>query len=121
MNKTNNQDLEQLKDVIIQSMNDKKAENITSIDLRMLSNRPSDFFVLCHAQSDRQVEAIAKNIEQEVSNQLNEKPGHKEGFNNKEWILLDYFNLIVHIFVEEKRTFFGLEKLWGDGQIVHHN
>jgi ribosome-associated protein len=99
----------------------KKAENITSIDLRMLSNRPSDFFVLCHAQSDRQVEAIAKNIEQEVSNQLNEKPGHKEGFNNKEWILLDYFNLIVHIFVEEKRTFLVWKNCGGMVKIVHHN
>ncbi|HPD64603.1 MAG TPA: ribosome silencing factor [Bacteroidia bacterium] len=113
--------LEQLKNTIIQAIQDKKGNNIVSIDLRNLKNPITDFFIICHGTSDRQVEAIAENIEKEVFLKNKEKPFIREGYQNKEWILIDYFDVIVHVFLEEKRTFFDLESLWGDGILTTYN
>ncbi|MBT3424287.1 MAG: ribosome silencing factor [Bacteroidetes bacterium] len=120
ISKVNEQDLEILKKSIIKGMLDKKASNITSIDLRKGNNSLADLFIVCHGTSNRQVEAIAENVEEEVFKTTGEKVKHKEGYTNKEWILLDYFDIIVHVFSEEKREFFALEKLWGDGEIEVH-
>jgi len=117
--KDNNQ-LEVLKECIIQSMQDKKAYDIISIDLRQLNNAITDIFILCHGTSDKQVEAIADNIIENVNSMLKEKPWQKEGFENKEWILLDYVNIVTHIFTKEKREFYSIEELWGDGEIKTH-
>ena len=112
--------LETLKSSIIKGMQEKKAYHITSIDLRKLNNRLADMFIICHGTSDKQVDAIAESVEREVHTATGQKALHREGFENKEWILLDYFDIIVHIFEEEKRSFFALENLWGDGQIETH-
>ena len=112
--------LDTLKTSIIKGMQDKKANHITSIDLRKLNNRLADMFIICHGSSDKQVEAIAESVEREVFEACKEKALHREGFENKEWILLDYFDIIVHVFEEEKRSFFALENLWGDGEIEIH-
>lgn len=113
--------IEKLKTVIIDAIRDKKGSNIVSIDLRKLNNPIADLFIICHGTSDKQVEAIAENIEKEVFLKQKEKPFVKEGYTNKEWILLDYFDIIVHVFQAEKREFFDLESLWGDGVISYHN
>ncbi|RYD76739.1 MAG: ribosome silencing factor [Sphingobacteriales bacterium] len=108
--------LAQLTNAIVEAMQDKKAKNIVALDLRRLNNRVVDKFIICHAENDRQVEAIAKNVEDHVKENLQDKPWHKEGYENKEWILLDYVNIVVHVFLDEKRDFYAIEELWGDAE-----
>jgi ribosome-associated protein len=74
--------------------------------------------VICTGTSDTQLDAIADSVEKEVIDSAKEKPWHREGFQNKEWILLDYVNVVVHIFKRDVRSFYGLEDLWGDAQIT---
>ena len=91
---------------------DKKASDIVVLDLR---HTPAftDFFVVCSGQNSRQVKAIADNIE-DTLRQAGARPAHVEGYDRAEWILLDFFTLIVHVFAPQKRDFYGLERLWGD-------
>lgn len=103
---------------VAQGMYEKKAEDIRILDMRKIAGASADYFVLSHAASDKQVEAIAKSVEEEVKKKLNENPMHREGFENLEWILIDYFNVVAHIFQEEKREFYGIEQLWGDAQEI---
>lgn len=110
---------ESLKDLIVLGMQDKKATNIAVIDLRALQNSISDFFVLCSGNSDTQVEAIADSVEKMVYKESGESPGHKEGYATAEWILLDYVDVIVHVFKSDKRRHYGLEQLWGDAEIEY--
>ena len=109
-----------LRDIIVKAMLEKQAENVVSIDLRKFNNRLAEMFIICHGNSVTQVEAIADYIEELSKKQLNQKPFHREGFENKEWILLDYFDIVVHVFLEEKRDFYSIEQLWGDGEIMKY-
>src|ERR1022692_986035 len=95
----------QLADLVVNGMQEKKGEEIVSLDLRNLKNAVADYFVICHAGSRPQIEAIARSVEEVVRINSNDKPYHKEGFENAEWILLDYVNVVVHIFNHEKRDF----------------
>jgi ribosome-associated protein len=103
---------------VAQGMYERKAENIRIMDMRKIHSASADFFVVCHADNDKKVEAIAKSAEEEVKKRLNENPLHREGFENLEWILLDYFNVVAHVFIDEKRTFYGIEQLWGDAENI---
>ena len=105
--------------VIIKALQDKHARSIVSLDIRHLENAPADSFVICHGGSDRQVEALADEVERKVKEVREEKPYHREGSDTKEWILLDYVDVVVHIFQKQKREFYALEELWGDAQIEH--
>jgi ribosome-associated protein len=96
---------------------EKKGINVLKIDLRKLENRITDFFVICHASSTTQVSAICDSVEDIVRTGAGEKPSHVEGLDNCYWVLLDYGNAIVHIFLEEYRNFYSLESLWGDAVI----
>jgi ribosome-associated protein len=96
---------------------EKKGINVLKIDLRKLENRIADYFVVCHATSTTQVSAISDSVEDLVRAQAGEKPMHVEGLDNCFWVLLDYGNVIVHIFLEEYRSFYSLESLWGDAVI----
>jgi ribosome-associated protein len=96
---------------------EKKGINVLKIDLRKLENRIADYFVVCHATSTTQVSAISDSVEDLVRAQAGEKPMHVEGLDNCYWVLLDYGNVIVHIFLEEYRSFYSLESLWGDAVI----
>lgn len=96
----------------------KKATDITVIDIREVSGI-ADFFVICTGDSPRQIGAIANGIREDVREACDEKPWHIEGYNAQEWILLDYVDLVVHVFNAEKRAFYDLERLWGDANIVH--
>jgi ribosome-associated protein len=107
-------------DVIVKGMEEKKAHDIVVLDLRHLKSAVADFFVISHGESDTQVEAIANSVEDMVEKALNESPWQKEGFQNAEWILLDYVNVVVHVFVNEKREFYGIEELWGDAVVTRY-
>jgi ribosome-associated protein len=113
--------VEALVAVIVHGLQEKKGINIVSLDLRKTSSAFADFFVICHGGSARQVDALADSVEDEVRKALQEKPAHREGNDEAEWVLLDYINVVVHIFSEEKRNFYQLEELWGDGVITKHD
>lgn len=104
-------------EAIIYGIQEKKGEGITSLDLRKIKSAVTDYFIVCHANSRTHVEAIARSVEDEVYKKLKISPWHKEGFENAEWILLDYITVVVHIFQKEKRLFYGIEKLWADAKI----
>ena len=102
---------------VVRGMQEKKAKEIVCIDLRDIKNSIADFFVVCHADSRTHIEAIAGSVEEVVFQKSGEEPFHCEGFTNSEWILLDYSNVVVHIFLHEKRDFYGIERLWADAHI----
>ena len=108
---------EELKNLVINGMQEKKAKEIVCIDLRNLKNSVADFFVVCHADSKTHVEAIADSVEEFVMEHTGEYPRNKEGIANAEWILLDYVNVVAHIFRHEQREFYGIERLWADADI----
>lgn len=114
-------DTQVLSELIVKGIKEKKGHNILSLDLRQTDASVSDMFIICHGDSNRQVDAIAQSVDEIVSKETGQNPWHKEGFDNKEWILLDYINIVVHIFLKDKREFFALEDLWGDAKITHHN
>ena len=103
---------------IAQGIFEKQGLNVLKIDLRKLENRITDYFVICHGSSTTQVSAICDSIEDIVRTRAGEKPMHLEGLDNCFWVLLDYGNVIVHIFLEEYRGFYSLESLWGDAVIA---
>ncbi len=105
---------------VISSIEDKKGKDILSIDLSKIDNSITNYFVICSATSTTQVDAIYDNIMQKVYEDLNMKPFHREGYENSEWILIDYFDLVVHIFLEDIRNFYKLEDLWADGIIKRY-
>ncbi len=110
---------EKLRDVVVKGMQEKKANDIVVVDLRDIGNSIADFLVICTGTSDTQVDALSDSIDKEVHVAFGESPWHSEGKTNKEWILLDYVNVVAHIFTTEKRAFFGLENLWGDAKVTH--
>lgn len=105
-------------DAIVKGMVEKKAADILVMDLRKVKNAVADFFVICSGGSDKQLDAITQSIDEEVFKAVKENPWHVEGKNNKEWMLLDYFDVVAHVFRKDKRDFFALEKLWGDAEIT---
>jgi ribosome-associated protein len=109
---------EKLSGVVVKGMQEKKAMDIVVMDLRKVKNAVADFFVICSGNSDRQLDAIADSVDQEVFKELKENPWHTEGKNNKEWMLLDYIDVVVHVFKKDRREFYSLERLWGDADIT---
>ena len=101
---------------IIKGIEEVKGENITILDLRDIENTVCDYFVLCDGNSNTQVNAISGSIQKVVSKSLKEKPWHVEGESNAEWVLLDYVNVVVHVFQKHIREFYSLEELWGDAK-----
>ena len=108
---------EKLSQAVVRGMQEKKASEIVLMDLRNVKNAVADFFVLCTGNSDTQIDAIAESVDEQVSKELNEDPWHQEGKDNKVWMLIDYVNVVAHIFKREKRDFYALETLWGDALI----
>jgi ribosome-associated protein len=108
---------EVLLESVIKGIYEKKGQNVLKIDLRKLENRITDYFVICHAQSGTQVSAICDSVDDTVRKDAGEKPLHIEGLDNCFWVLLDYGNVIVHVFLEEYRKFYSLESLWADAAI----
>lgn len=106
-----------LLDAVVEGMQDKKAKNITILDLSGIENRIADYFVICDADSNTHVNAIADSIEEVVAKKAGEKPYHSEGHQNGEWILIDYINIVAHVFLKEIREYYNIEGLWGDAEI----
>jgi ribosome-associated protein len=109
---------ETLSDVIVKGMQEKKASDIVVMDLRKIKNAVADFFVICSGNSDKQLDAISDSIDAEVFKKFQENPWHTEGKNNKEWMLLDYINVVAHVFRKDRREYYALERLWGDADIT---
>ncbi len=120
MSKNKSSELSQrLSEIIVYGMQEKKANEIVRLDLRDLHSSVSDYFVICHADSNIQVNAIAKSVEDEVYKTFGQEPQYKEGQSNGEWLILDFVDVVVHIFKTEKRAHYGIEDLWGDAEIQH--
>jgi len=106
-----------LLNTIIKGIFEKKGQNVLLIDLRKLENRITDYFVICHARSTTQVSSLCDSVEDTVRIDTGEKPQHVEGLDNCFWVLVDYGNVIVHVFLEEYRNFYSLESLWADAKV----
>ena len=103
-----------LKNAIIKGIQNGKGNNIICLDLRNISGAVSDFFIICHGDSTTHVEGINRSVYNSCLSTIGEKPWHEEGVSNAEWILLDYVNIVVHIFHKDVRDFYNLEELWAD-------
>lgn len=111
-------DIAQMNDIIIDAIQEIKGEHIVKLDLRSLSESPTDYFIICDASSNTQINAIADNIQKRLKNELGILPSHFEGKVEAKWVLLDYFYTVVHVFYPETREFYELEDLWSDAKIT---
>ena len=108
-----------LTNVIIEGMKNNKSKNIISLNLKEIDTSVCDYFIICHGNSNTHISSIANNIVLETIKTLNDKPFNKEGSDNGEWILLDYGNVVAHVFQEDKRKLYNLEELWGDAKTTY--
>ena len=106
-----------LSELAIYGIQEKKGNDIVRLDLRNIFSSVSDYFVICHADSSTQVKAIANSVEEEIFKATQQEPWRKEGLEHAEWILLDYIDVVVHVFRTDKREYYGVEDLWGDAEI----
>ena len=105
---------------IIKAIQEKKGENIISLDLRKIPEAVADFFIICEAASTTQVKAIADSVEEEVRKNCDELPYKHEGRQNYQWVLIDYVNVVVHVMLPENRRFYKLEDMWSDAAQENH-
>lgn len=113
----NDSDSSELNELIIDSIQDIKGKNIVKIDLRSLPEAPADYFIICEGDSTTQVSAIAGNVYKRVKNEMGFIP-HREGQDAANWVLVDYFDTIVHVFYPETRALYDLEDLWSDAEFT---
>lgn len=109
---------EELSRLVVHGMLEKKAANIVVMDLRNVKNAITDFFVICSGNTDTQIDAIATSIDEEIFKASKLHPWHQEGKQNREWILLDYVDVVAHVFRKDRRKFYDLESLWGDAELT---
>ena len=109
--------VEQKRELILDAIREKKGHEIVSIDLSEIENSICDFFIICHGESKTQVGAISGSIEKKLKDEAQTRAHHVEGLQNSQWVLLDYYDILVHVFQEEFRSFYKLEELWADGKI----
>ncbi len=105
---------------IIAAIQEKKGENIISLDLRKINEAVADFFIICEAGSQPQVKAIGEHVEDEVKLKCDENPYRHEGYQNLHWVLIDYVNVVVHVMLPEQRKFYRLEEMWSDAASEEH-
>lgn len=106
-----------LSEIVVYGMQEKKGNEIVRLDLRNVNSSVSDYFVICHADSNIQANAIAKSVEDEVFKVFGQDPQFKEGQGNGEWLILDFVDVVVHIFKTDKRAHYAIEDLWGDAEV----
>ncbi|MFT3932684.1 MAG: ribosome silencing factor [Chitinophagaceae bacterium] len=106
---------------IIHAIQQKKGEQIVSLDLHKIPEAVTDFFIICHASNSTQVKAIADNVEALVKQECDESPFRHEGQQSAQWILVDYVNIVVHVMHEDSRKFYKLEEMWSDASVTEHN
>jgi ribosome-associated protein len=110
---------EELSQLVVKGMQERKATNIVVMDMRKVKNAFTDYFVVASGTSDTQVEAIAESVDKEVWEATRNNPRSTEGKANREWILVDYYDVIVHVFKKDRREFYKLEELWGDAEFTY--
>jgi len=113
----NKTETEQLINAIVEGIQRKKGLDLLKIDLTKINHTECKYFIICHGNSNTQVDAIAHSVEDTVEELMNEKAWHKDGYQNSIWILLDYADIMVHVFQKESRKFYDLENLWADAHI----
>ena len=106
---------------IIHAIQEKKGQNIVSLDLRKIPEAVADFFIICEASSTTQVKAIADFVEEHLWETCDERPYKHEGIQALQWVLLDYVDVVIHIMLPESRRFYKLEEMWSDGALDEHN
>ncbi len=109
-----------LEQLILEGILEKKGEEIVSLDLRKLTDAMTSKMIICEASSRPKVKAIAENVQINVKKKSGEYPMKTEGMQNAEWVLIDYFDIIVHVFHREQRHFYQLEELWSDAEFTHY-
>jgi ribosome-associated protein len=109
----------QILDAAIEGLRRIKGRDITVIDLATINHTECSYFLICHGTSGTQVDALAQSVEGTVTELTGEKTWHKDGYRNAIWILLDYGDIMVHVFKDESRTFYNLEGLWSDAKVTH--
>jgi len=110
--------VEQKKEIILEAIREKKGHEIVSIDLTEVENSICDCFIICHGESVTQVGAITDSIERKMKEEARIRAHHVEGLRNSQWVLLDFFDILVHVFQKEYRSFYRLEELWADGKVT---
>ena len=113
-----NTNADQLITTILAGIEDVKGKEITILDLREIDNTVCDYFIVCEGTSNTQVNAIVNSIQKKVSKELKDNPWHIEGNDNAEWVLMDYVNVVVHVFQKHIREYYDIESLWGDAKIT---
>lgn len=113
------QDSDTLADVAVRGLQERKGQDIVVMNLKELKNAVADYFIICSASSDTQLDALARSVEEEVEKVTGQAPWQSEGRTNREWVLLDYVDVVVHVFLRDRRQFYALEELWGDAEITH--
>lgn len=98
-----------------------KGKNLVSLDLTEIENSVCKYFIICHGDSNTQVSALADSVTKTVREETGEKVWHKEGLENSTWVLLDYSDVVIHIFQKEYRDFYKLEELWADAKLTEHD
>ena len=106
---------------IINAIQEKKGENIISLDLRKVNEAVADFFIVCEASNQPQVRAISDFVEQQIKEKCDEDPYRHEGMKNLQWVLIDYVNVVVHVMLSETRKFYKLEEMWSDAVTNEHD
>lgn len=109
-------EVQELNDLIIDSIQDIKGKNIVKLDLTGIEESSADYFIICEGDSTTQVKAISNNITKRIKDELGILPSHSEGIAGAQWILVDYFETVIHIFHPEKRAFYEIEELWSDAK-----
>lgn len=113
-------DSSSLVNAVIKGIQEKKGQNIICLDLRKIQNAVCEHFIICQGNATTQVSAIADSIKEEVKKETGERPFHSEGYENSQWILVDYITVVVHIFLPDVRGFYNLEDLWADAEILEY-
>jgi len=109
---------DQKSDLIIEAIREKKGKQLVSIDLSKVEYSICDRFIICHGESSTQVGAITESIEDKLKKIAGIRAHHIEGLRNSQWVLLDFFDILVHVFQEQYRSFYNLEELWADGKVM---
>ncbi|WP_461534307.1 ribosome silencing factor [Sinomicrobium sp.] len=117
MTKKNNS-ADQLIAIVLKGIEDVKGKDIDILDLRDIENTVCDYFIICNGTSNTHVNAIVNSIQKTVSKELKDKPWHIEGTDNAEWVLMDYINIVVHVFQKHIREYYDIEGLWGDAKVT---
>jgi ribosome-associated protein len=113
------QDSDTLAEIAVRGLQERKGQDIVVLNLKELKNAVADYFVICSASSDTQLDALARSVEEEVEKITGQAPWQSEGRTNREWVLLDYVDVVVHVFLRDRRQFYALEELWGDAEITY--